>query len=143
MKIPTENFSEELSDALSKKENLNWTLSSELTSHLANYAYHFKKYPSKYERLQICNALISKFPYLKNDIGVGTGAWEVRILNKLKKIRQCDPSLEVQLNRNKRKIHDKPTPKKIKLNPKKGEINWSPDHFPGEDENSQKFICKF
>lgn len=136
--ILTQDFSKELLNALDNQKSLNWVQSSELTTHLANYAYQYKKYPNKSERLQICTALINKFPYLKNDIGSGTGGWEIRILNKLKKIRQSDPSLEVQLNRQKRKSETSRTPKNIKLNPERGELNWSPDHFPGENDNSQK-----
>lgn len=136
--LPTEDFSKELLDNLNNKKILNWMHSSELSTHLANYAYQYKKYPNKSERLQICNALISKFPYLQNDIGAGTGGWEIRLLNKLKRIRQSDPSLEVQLNREKRKSGTSRTPKNIKLNPERGELNWSPDHFPGENDNSQE-----
>lgn len=63
--ILTEDFSKELLNALDNQKSLNWVQSSELTTHLANYAYQYKKYPNKSERLQICTAVIHKFPYLK------------------------------------------------------------------------------
>lgn len=138
VKLPFKDFSRPLFEALEKKENLNWSLSSELVGHLATFAYSFKCYPNKQERLQICEALIQKYPHLKSDIGTGTGGWAIKLLNKLKKMRQSDNSLEVKLNREKRKLNSSMMPKKIKLNPKKGEVNWSPDHIEGETESSQK-----
>lgn len=44
----------------------------------------------------------------------------------------------MQLNREKRKSKTSCTPKNIKLNLERGELNWSPEHFPGENDNSQK-----
>ena len=137
LKLPFNNFSRPLFEALEKKCDLNWSLSSELVGHLATYAYTFKCYPNKQERLQICEALIEKYPHLKCDIGTGIGGWELKLLNKLKKMRQSDNSLEVKLNREKRKLNNSLIPKKMKLNPEKGEVNWSPDHIEGETESSQ------
>lgn len=136
--LPTESFSKPLLNALSEKKDLNWTLSSELVEHLSRYIYSYKKYPSKAERTEVCNVLISSYPYLKNDVGIGTGGWEVKILNKLKRLRQEDSSVEVKLNREKRKSEKYNVPKKINLNPEKGEINWAPDHMSGETEKSQE-----
>lgn len=135
--LPYKSFSMPLIGALENKAALSWVLSSELITHLAKYAYKFKCYPTKNERLQIIESFLNRYPYLKNDIGSAAGGWEIKLLNKLKKIRQNDTSLEVKLNREKRKIESSKVPKKIKLNPSKGEINWSPDHIIGENENSQ------
>ncbi|GBM55657.1 hypothetical protein AVEN_133465-1, partial [Araneus ventricosus] len=137
IKLPIEDFSRQLLEALEKEKNLTWVQSSELVSHLANYAYKYKKYPNKQERLQICEELVNRFPYLKSEIGLGVGGWEIKLLNKLKKIRQSDPSLETELNRMKRKASSGIVPKRMKLNPEKGEVNWAPDHIEGEDELSQ------
>lgn len=137
VQLPIDNFSGALREALDGEQDLSWKLSSELVDHLANYAYSFTRYPNKGQRIEICQSLISKFPHLKNNIGLGIGAWEVKLLNKLKKMRQNDPSLEVELNKIKRKSLTSTMPKKIKLNPEKGEVNWAPDHIEGEDDSSQ------
>ncbi|GBN54551.1 hypothetical protein AVEN_85603-2-1, partial [Araneus ventricosus] len=137
IKLPVEDFSRQLLEALEKERILNWVQSSELVNHLANHLNKFKKYPNKQERLQICEELVQRFPYIKSEIGLGVGGWEIKLLNKLKKIRQSDPSLETELNRIKRKSNSGIVPKRIKLNPEKGEVNWTPDHIEGEDEISQ------
>lgn len=136
--LPITDFSKPLLKALEGEQELSWSLSSELVSHLATYAYKFKRYPNKVQRIQICEALIQTFPYLRNNIGLGIGGWELKLLNKLKKMRQNDTSLETELNRSKRKSIDSTMPKKIKLNPERGEVNWAPDHIQGEDEATQK-----
>lgn len=136
--LPITDFSEPLLKALENEQELNWSLSSELVNHLASYAYKFKRYPNKTQRMQICEVLVQTFPHLKNNIGLGTGGWELKLLNKLKKMRQNDTSLETQLNRSKRKVTGSTLPKKLKLNPERGEVNWAPDHIEGEDETTQK-----
>lgn len=124
--------------ALQREQELSWSLSSELVSHLASYAYNFKRYPNKMQRQQICESLIQTFSYLKNNIGLDIGGWELKLLNKLKKMRQNDTSLDTELNRLKRKSTSSTMRKKIKLNLERGEVNWAPDHIQGEDESSQR-----
>lgn len=136
--LPIEKFSRGLIEDLDSEKILSWDKSRELVGHLANYAYDFKPYPNKIERLDICRALVTKYPYLKNNIGVGIGGWELKILNKLKKIRQTDTSLEVKLNRAYAKDVRCKVPKHLNINPKKGELNWSPDHIPGETTETVK-----
>lgn len=116
--LPTEDFSKGLLEDLHNEKQLSWDKKRELIGHLANYAYSFKPYPNKAERLDICNLLVSEFPYLKNNIGIGAGGWELKLLNKLKKIRQADTSLEVKLNRNVLKVAGTKVPN---INPKKEE----------------------
>ncbi|GBM39882.1 hypothetical protein AVEN_250207-1 [Araneus ventricosus] len=137
IKLPIEDFSRQLLEALEKEKKLSWVQSSELVSHLTNYAYKYKKYPNKQERLQICEELVKRFPYLKSEIGLGVGGWEIKLLNKLKKIQQSDPSLETELNRMKRKPNSGIVTKRMKLNPEKGDVNWALYHIEGEDEISQ------
>lgn len=141
--LPFKDFSGPLQEALSSQKNLSWDHSREIIGHLANYAYSFKPYPSKRERLQICEALVQRYPYLRNDVGAGVGGWELKLLNKMKKLRQSDESLEVKLNRIHSRVAFQKTPKKIYINPRKGELNWAPDHIPGETAESLNLHKKF
>lgn len=138
IQLPIENFSKILKDALESGEPLNWDCSRELVAHMALYAYKYKTYPSKSERQQVCFALLQKFPHLKNDVGLGSGGWEMKLLNKLKKMRQGDTSQEVATKK-KAYCSGGKHPKRAKISIKAGQINWAPDHFPGEDETSQAF----
>lgn len=134
--LPFQDFSGPLQETLNSTNNLSWDNKREIIGHLANYAYSFKPYPNKKERLEICESLVRKYPYLRNDVGAGIGGWELKLLNKIKKIRQGDSSLEVQLHRLNSKVVGQKVPKKIDINPKKGELNWAPDHVNGETSES-------
>ncbi|KAG8172363.1 hypothetical protein JTE90_003839 [Oedothorax gibbosus] len=78
----------------------------------------------------------NEYPHLKNDIGVDIGGWELKLQNKLKKLRQVDTSLEVIMNRVNSNVPGSKVPRNININPKKGELNWAPDHVPGETSYS-------
>lgn len=135
--IPFGDFSKPLKVALDQKKELNWELSKELIGHLANYAYQYHKYPSKLQRQQICLSLVESFPHLKNDFGLGIESFEIKLNNKLKRLRQNDNSLEVTTVRKASILQEYKTPKKLKKEQVKGALNWAPDHFPAEDDNSQ------
>ena len=141
--LPFSNFSPDLLQDLHAEKTLSWDRSRELVGHLANYAYSFKPYPNKSERLDVCHALVCEYPYLRNNIGKGIGGLEIKLLNKLKKMRQADTTLEVKLNKLKSKVSGCRFPRNPHINPKKGELNWAPDHIAGETEESIKLHKKF
>lgn len=76
------------------------------------------------------------YPYLNTEAGFGIGGLELKLLNRLKKMRQGDTSMEVSICSTKTKVPGRKTPKHISINPKRGELNWAPDHIPGETLDS-------
>lgn len=135
IQLPVDDFSKALKCQLENKRDLNWDLSKEMIGHLANYVYQFNKYPNKLQRQQICLSLVEMFPYLKNDYGLGIGSLEIKLMNKLKRLRQSDGSLEVSMV--KKAYQGRRIPRKIKMQERKGALNWAPDHFPCENETTQ------
>ncbi|KAG8179139.1 hypothetical protein JTE90_015329 [Oedothorax gibbosus] len=133
-----DNFSKTLLDALSNRRILSYDERRELVGHLATYAYQFKPYPNKSERIEVCQELASRYPHLRNGIGGGIDGLEIKMLNKIKRIRQGDSSLEVRLNRNVGRVEGKKVPKFENINPKRGELNWAPPHLAGETFQSQE-----
>ena len=62
--------------------------------------------------------------------------WESKLINKIKKMRQGDTSLEVSTRRELYQTGTK-IPKCLPNTQKPGQLNWAPDCFPGETESSQ------
>lgn len=137
--IPFDNFSKPLKDCLSSKGNLNWDLSRELVGHLANLVCDYTSYPSNFQRLEVCQSLMHMFPHLRNEFTDGVHGWEKKLLNKLKKMRQGNNSVETKTIREKCKIPNSNVPRKIKGIASKGELNWAPTHVDGESVETCAF----
>lgn len=60
--LPFEDFSKPIKDELSEQKPLSYDHSRELTGLLANYAYGYKPYPNRAKRLEVCEAVASRYP---------------------------------------------------------------------------------
>ena len=117
---------------MEKPRELSYDETRELSSFLANYIYHYKLYAKRPDRLEVCEALAARFPHVRNGIGGGLDAWDEKVKNKMKRLRQGDSCLEVRLNREKSKVAGSKFVRNPNINPKKGELNWAPEHVVGE-----------
>ncbi|KAG8177472.1 hypothetical protein JTE90_008656 [Oedothorax gibbosus] len=130
--LPFHKLSSELAAALEKPRELTYDETRELTSFLDNYIYHYKLYAKRPDRLEVCEALAARFPHVRNGIGGGLDAWDEKVKNKMKRLRQGDSFLEVRLNREKSKVAGSKFVRNPNINPKKMELNWAPEHVIGE-----------
>ncbi len=120
---------------------LNFTsILSDILERLAESIFQYVAYPSSSQFADVAEALILKYPCLK-EAGSYNGCygWQQRLKYKMGNYRTklrglgC-PELDVNSLRKKRP-HDKASAKNIKK-PKKSEVNYLPPHPQGETEES-------
>jgi len=133
-KIPVHRFSFSLRNQLQKKAQLNWALRKELKDILVDDLLSFTAYPSKAQRDEVCSAVLSEFPHLREPIGSGFDGLSQSMKDRLKSARRdmADDVLEIKEVKRRKPMNCPTTLKK----PKKGEINWQPNYPEGEDEAS-------
>lgn len=133
-KIPVHRFSFSLRNQLQKKAQLNWALRKELKDILVDDLLSFTAYPSKAQRDEVCSAVLSQFPHLREPIGSGFDGLSQSMKDRLKSARRdmADDVLEIKEVKRRKPMNCPTTLKK----PKKGEINWQPNYPEGEDEAS-------
>lgn len=116
-------------------------LKSAILDRLASEIAKFKVYPSVANIEDVAEALIQKYPCLK-EIGSerGCGGWKASLTFKMSNYRTTLRNLgcpEVTINtlQHKREREESPTRNKVKK-PRKAEVNFLPQYPPGETKES-------
>lgn len=85
--IPVEKFTTKLSKALDEQKCLSWNEKHELMEILADEIQLYTLYPSRDQRKDVANALVKKYPFLREKIGSGTSGLESYLDDKMKNVR--------------------------------------------------------
>ncbi|XP_066510848.1 uncharacterized protein [Hoplias malabaricus] len=107
---------------------------------LAEDIFQYTAFPQNHQIEDVAQALIKKFPCLKESGSVtGYYGWMISLKYKMANYRTKMRSIgcpEVTLNSVKNKSSDECFPAKNVKNPKKAEVNFCPDHPSGENAES-------
>lgn len=116
-------------------------LKSDIMQSLASEILRYKPYPSDSEFDDVCKALITTYPFLR-ELGSETGysAWKITLKQKMGNFRSSLRSMgcfELKINSLKRRGEGSAHPNQVKK-ARRAEINFCPDYPSGEDKESQE-----
>ena len=116
-------------------------LKSGITEGLVGEIIKYKAYPSDSECDDVCRALITKHPCLKErGSSSGFDAWKSSLKYKMSNYRTKHRGLgctELTINSMKRRSDDKVSPNQVKK-ARRAEVNFCPNYPAGEGEESQE-----
>ncbi|XP_051810247.1 uncharacterized protein LOC110946336 [Acanthochromis polyacanthus] len=118
------------------------SIKSAIMQDLAKVIFSYTAYPTNEQILSVAEALVSKFPCLKEPGSfAGLYGWQQRIKNKMHnyraKLRSRRYSYpEIEINTLKKKHPADAVPSKNVKKPKKAEVNYLPPHPTGENQET-------
>ncbi|RXN39442.1 sterile alpha motif domain-containing 3-like protein [Labeo rohita] len=114
-------------------------LKSDILEKLAEEIFQYTAYPQNYQIDEVAEALIKKFPCLKEPSATGYYGWMISLKYKMANYRTKMRTIgfpEVTVNALKNKHSDDCLPAKNVKKPKKAEVNFCPSHPAGETDES-------
>ncbi|XP_050959844.1 uncharacterized protein LOC127161251, partial [Labeo rohita] len=114
-------------------------LKSDILEKLAEEIFQYTAYPQNYQIDEVAEALIKKFPCLKEPSATGYYGWMISLKYKMANYRTKMRTIgfpEVTVNALKNKRSDDCLPAKNVKKPKKAEVNFCPSHPAGETDES-------
>lgn len=118
------------------------SVKSAIMQDLSKVIFSYSAYPSSQQILSVAEALVAKFPCLKEAGSfAGLYGWQQRIKNKMHNYRAKLKSRkyaypEIEVNSLKRKHPTDAGPSKNVKKPKKAEVNYLPPHPVGERQDT-------
>ncbi|XP_051799556.1 uncharacterized protein LOC127532274 [Acanthochromis polyacanthus] len=118
-------------------------LKSDILERLAEDIFQFTAYPQNHHMDNVAEALVKKFPCLRDTSATGYYGWIISLKYKMANYRTKMRNIgcpEVTVNALKNKSSDECLPAKNVKKARKAEVNYCPSHPAGETEESLETV---